>query len=240
MIGWINRTELRRLVFEYPRTATAVVFVNLVPLLGVLVGGWSVGLVLVFYWFETGIVLAFSLVAGLIAAEPADTSDDDLILHGLVESDARMRLRPEGPALHVRNVPVVLSIGVALGFFWVGHGIFVWFFAVPLAGGGGFALDYWVWLALGGVVVGQASEFYSEQFVDGQYRHTDAKALTTSVIVRTVILHVTLVLGGVFVVFAAIVFPQSGAFLLAVLVTLKVPYDFAIRVDERDRDEANE
>lgn len=57
---------------ELPPSAFALVASNLVPLAGVLLLGWDLGLVLLLYWAESGVILLFSLLkmaetAGLAA-----------------------------------------------------------------------------------------------------------------------------------------------------------------------------
>lgn len=227
---------LRRLAGKYPRTTASVAVANLAPLAGVLFFGWSVGLVLVLYWLESGVVLLFTLLAGLVASEPSDTSNDQLILHGLVESDRRLELGSGGPAIWVRNVPVVLTMALIFGIFWVVHGAFVGVF-VAVLGAGDLAVDWWLWLALLSVVLGQAEEVYSEQVVDRQYQTTSAKDQITGIFGRTIVLHVTLVLGGFLLFGALAVAPGGGAALLALFVALKAPYEFALRVRRREKKE---
>lgn len=233
MLGLIDWRVLRRIATDYPRTTAAVVLVNVFPLGGVLFGGWSAGLLLTLYWLETGILLVFALAAGLFAAQPGDTSNDNLPLHRLVNSDRSFHLRSDGPTVYVRNVPVVLSSAILFGIFWVGHGVFVRFFATVI-GGGGLTIDHWFALALVGVVCGQASEFYSEQFVDRHDRTANAKTQSFSIAQRTIILHLTLLLGGFVIVVAALIFPPASVLVLVLLIAFKMPYELVSNARVRE------
>jgi len=255
--------ELARRAAAHPRTAAAVALANVVPLVGVLAGGWRVGTVLIVYWAESGVVLAASLVAGLIAAEPpaeggewdwddrddrddqdgqdgrgADTRPNDRSGGRPAESaDDRaadlVRIRRGWPPIRRRNVPVVASMGLLFGLFWVVHGLFVFVFAAALSGPDGPLPGASAGLAVLAAAAGHGIEFHREQVVDGRHRRVGPESAVSSVLPRTAALHVALLVGGGLTAAVAGVVPRAGVALLAVLVALKAPVELSAAVDRQ-------
>lgn len=226
-------TGLGRLARRYPRTTTGVVLANALPLLGVLVFGWSVGLVLLFYWLESGIVLLFTMLAALVASEPGDTSGDDLALEHLLTSERTIRLREDWPPIRVRNVPIAASAGIAFGFFWVAHGVLVAGIAVQVDGPAAFAVGPWILAAILGVALNQSIAFHDQHVVERRYREETAKGHLWRILVRTMVLHVVLLIGGAVVAGAATVAPGAGLVLLALLVVAKAPLELGQALHRR-------
>jgi hypothetical protein len=97
-----------------PWTILAVVAGNAVPLLGVLLAGWSVLTILVLYWLESAVVGVFNVAKIAAARGPAPASYS-------------------GPT-HPAAVAVFFSIHY--GMFWVVHGVFA--IMLGIGAGGGF------------------------------------------------------------------------------------------------------
>jgi len=251
--------ELARRAAAHPRTAAAVALANVVPLVGVLAGGWRVGTVLLVYWAESGVVLAASLAAGLIAAEPPadgedwdwgdgndrrddappDDRNDDARAGAQPDDpdDGRaadpIGLRPGWPPIRRRNVPVVASMGLLFGLFWVVHGLFVLVFAAALSAPAGPLPGASAGLAVVAAAAGHGVEFHREQVADGRYRRTDPRSAVSAVLPRTVALHVALLVGGGLTAAAATVVPRAEVALLALLVGLKAPVELSAAIDRR-------
>jgi hypothetical protein len=145
------------------RSAIALVIANAIPLIGVLVFGWSLLTILVLFWLENGIVGFWNVPRIILARQPLIDSVPDMVREaGLDKKDpvaaanleARLR-RAQGPIARVQTSsgPVVDLGAIALsrfssvggialagfflvhyGMFWFVHGIFV--FALPTFFGG--------------------------------------------------------------------------------------------------------
>ena len=224
MIEW---RVLGRLARRYPRTTTGVLLVNALPLVGVLGVGWSVGVVLVFYWLESGIVLLFTCFAALVASEPGDTSEDDLLLEGLLTSQRELDVHTHWPSVKLCNLPVALTIGAIMGFAWAIHGVFVGVFAAIVDGPDVLAPGAWIVVAALGVVATQTASFHGRYVVDERYREETARDQLSEIYLRTMVLHVALLFGGAVVMFFSAVLSLAGLALLALLVVCKAPVELA-------------
>jgi len=128
------------------RSAIALVVANAIPLIGVVLFGWSLWTILVLYWVENGIVgfwtipkilLAqgspFGGLVGLASSRFGQLSDRRPGALGLAAAEVAA-----GAAGTVVNgwlrVPLALFFLVHYGIFWVVHGLFV--FSLPTFLGG--------------------------------------------------------------------------------------------------------
>ncbi|WP_435360365.1 DUF6498-containing protein [Haloarchaeobius sp. DFWS5] len=104
-------------------TPWSILAANAMLLAGVFVFGWSVELVLVLYWFESGVVLCRNAVEALFAQRlPSEWTRQNLPLERLV--NVRGSVEPVSwlPPLYPRNVP------------FVGRGLFIFALFWPIAG----------------------------------------------------------------------------------------------------------
>lgn len=137
---------MRRMRWSTPGTfavsIAALITANLVPLYGVLFRGWSLHLVVIMYWIESGIIGAFNVPKIAMARGTGDdggtSSRTALTING----------RPAGAMSRVLMVPFFVF---HYGLFWMVHGVFV--FLLPLFAGLGSAM----FDGTGGV--GTAAEF---------------------------------------------------------------------------------
>ena len=95
-------------------SALLLVVVNLVPLIGVAFWGWSLMLILVLYWIESGIVGAFNVLK-MAAAQGTEI--------GLPGS--RVAIRVSGMAGGLARGALIGFFIVHYGMFWLVHGVFV-------------------------------------------------------------------------------------------------------------------
>ncbi|HET7030824.1 MAG TPA: DUF6498-containing protein, partial [Candidatus Limnocylindrales bacterium] len=94
---------------------------NLVPLVGVLIGRWSVATLLVLYWVENGIVGILNVPKILLAEGP--------LLAAAAPLGRRLSAGGLGPAGGLGaaiRIPIAVFFLVHYGIFWLVHGVFVW------------------------------------------------------------------------------------------------------------------
>lgn len=127
----------------------------------------------------------------------------------------------------------MVQIGLLFGLFWVVHGLFVLVFAAALSGPTGPLRGASAGLAVVAATVSHGAEFHREQIVDDRYRRTGPRAAVSSVLPRTVALHVTLLVGGGLTAAVATVVPRAEVMLLALLVGLKGPVELSAAIDRR-------
>ena len=155
---------LGRALQLYRRTATSrsailLVAANLIPLVGVLLFGWSLWTILVLYWVENGIVGFWNvprifLAQGSIvptlpelpaAAARAATGGDVAAAEALQASWQRARVFGQPIAGGAGGVAGAGRVGLAIffvmhyGIFWFVHGVFV--FTLPMFLGASIAPD---------------------------------------------------------------------------------------------------
>jgi hypothetical protein len=106
------------------RTLLAVVFSNLVLLVGVFVFGWNPYLVLLLYWFEAGLAVAREAIQSMFAALPPSEAyrptgtRAPFPLAPLADVRGGVRLTRWLPEVYPRNVPYVLLTLLPLVAFW--------------------------------------------------------------------------------------------------------------------------
>ena len=192
--------------------------------------GWSLMLILVLYWIESGIVGAINVVK--IAAARGSA----------------VGIGGRGITIRINGFAGGLARGALIGFFifhygmfWVVHGIFV--FLMPVFAGmssvanGSFAPADFGPLPLDGLglsVLALAASHVVSYFANfigrGEYLRVSPQAQMMSVYGRVIVLHVTII-GGAFVV-ALFGTPLAA---LALLVGLKIAADLFFHVREHRR-----
>lgn len=200
----------------------ALVLANLVPLAGVLWFDWNVWTILGVYWLENGIVGFFNVLKMSAVAGAA-------------------------------RLAVIPFFVVHYGIFWLVHGVFVLtlplfaglgsgFDALPLdpsmqlVPGEGPQLDYAVSegpnvavVAIAGVglFISHGLSYLFNFLGRGEYRHVTAGELMFAPYRRLIVLHVTIVFGG-------LVISMTGApvLVLVILVGLKTLMDLGFHVRE--------
>ena len=122
---------MRRMRWSTPGTfavsIAALITANLVPLYGVLFRDWSLHLVVIMYWIESGIIGAFNVPKIAMARGTGDGTSNRTAL--------TINGRPAGTMSRVLMVPFFVF---HYGLFWVVHGVFV--FLLPLFAGLGSAM----------------------------------------------------------------------------------------------------
>jgi hypothetical protein len=222
----------------------ALIGANAVPLIGVLVLGWSVWNILVVYWLENGIVGVFNILKMARAEGPAGVSDGG-IAQNPVPSGAKLALIP--------------FFVVHYGLFWFVHGVFV--LTLPMftgmvgagVGGGGFGEGIQVWegplvigepgvegpggldggtlvLAVIALAISHGLSFWWNFLRGGEYRRVSPARQMAAPYGRLFALHLTIILGGI-----AVIMTGAPAAAVAVLVVAKTLLDLGFHLAEHRR-----
>jgi hypothetical protein len=211
-----------------------LVAVNAVPLVGVLVFGWSLHALLIIYWLESGVIGALNVPKILLAAGSAVPGSFSATING-------RQVDLSGPAepragLHVypTNVPTAGFFLLHYGIFWIVHGVFVLSFPAFAPGtgagtGGGFSVAT-VLLGVAGMVVSHAGSFLTNFVGRGEYRATSPGVQMKEPYRRVIVLHLTVIFGAFGVSMLGV--PLVA---LALLVALKTVADLRAHLREHGR-----
>lgn len=200
--------------------AVSLVLANLVPLIGVLFLGWSVWTILILYWIENGVVGAFNVLK-MQRAEGTDTSG---------AAGWTVNGRPVSTLPKAGLIPFFV---MHYGIFWLVHGIFV--FTLPLFAGASSdaaAIDPGAdpsAIAFAAVVllISHGVSYRLNFIGGGEYRRVSPEAQMFAPYGRLVVLHVTIVLGGL-----AIGFTGAPVAAVVILVLLKTAMDLGFHLRE--------
>lgn len=197
---------------EAPRTLLStlvLVAANLLPLYGVVAGGWSTFEVVALYWFENVVIGAFNVLK-MVCCAPDVAALQQQMLARMRKVGREPAPLPTAPALgavmHVAKLFFVPFFVVHYGLFTFVHGAFV----VVLLGGAqldGFALP-WSQAregANGSALLGAALamvgshgvSFVGNYLIGGEYRRVTLPQLMFAPYARVVVLHVAILGGGI-------------------------------------------
>jgi Family of unknown function (DUF6498) len=216
-----------RLVAWYRVTSSVgavvvLIVANLIPLVGVLFFGWNVWMILIVYWLENGVVGVFNVLKMSKAqGVPGDSA-----------SSWRVNGRPASDMSKAGLIPFFI---VHYGIFWLVHGVFVW--TLPLFGSmesetaavdmtTGFQ-PLTIPLAVLALTISHGVSYWFNFIKGGEYLRTSAAAQMFAPYGRLVILHVTIIIGGM-----AIAFTGAPAAAVAILVGLKTAMDVGFHLAE--------
>jgi hypothetical protein len=217
-----------------PVSIAALVVSNLAPLFGVLFGGWSLLLLLMMYWIESGIVGAVN-VAKMAMARGTEPR------HGGYRFPSRGAV---GPGRRLVLIPFFI---LHYGLFWVVHGVFV--LTMPIFVGMGSttfarpegASDFGltglgtiepsgVVIAVIGLAISHVIAFFVDYLGRGEYLTVTPAAQMFSVYGRVVVLHATVLVGA-----GAIAVLGTPLAALVVFVLGKIALDVALHIREHRR-----
>jgi hypothetical protein len=194
-------------------SAVLLVFANLVPLYGVLAWGWEVFPLLVLFWAEN-VIVGLLNVARMLAVDPAD------------------------PLLWGAKLFLVPFFCVHYGMFTAGHGVFV---LSGMFGGQGYKVqglnplgaaldafrDFGLWLPAAILAASHLFSFLWNYLYRGEFRRAELKALMHKPYTRVILLHVTIIFGGM-----AAMALGSPVWALVLLVALKTLIDVVAHLRE--------
>jgi len=195
---------------EVPSSALVLLAANAVPLLGVLLGGWSVFAVVLLYWCENVVVGAFNVLKILFA-------------------------EPQSLGANVTKVFLIPFFIVHYGMFTFVHGMFVLLLFGPHTGAGPSVAAFQAAIRQAGIGVGVIAialshgySFFFNYLFNGEYRRMSPQVLMGQPYARVVVLHITILAGG----FATAALGQPLA-ALVVLIVLKTAIDYRAHLSER-------
>jgi hypothetical protein len=222
----------------------ALIVANAIPLFGALFLGWNVWMILIVYWLENGVVGVFNVLKMLRAeGEPGDTSGwtmngrpMNVVANGAI---ATFFVVHYGIFWVVHGV-FVLTMPLFAGIRDFGttmtpvpnegefvDGVYVGPMSVPGADmTAGFELGP-VLLAVIALAISHGLSFWFNYLGRGEYRRTSAAAQMFAPYGRLVVLHITIIVGGM-----AIAMTGAPAAVLAILVVLKTLMDIAFHLAE--------
>jgi len=184
-------------------SSSALIAANLIPLAGVLAGGWRVFDVLLLFWAENVIIGVFNVLRMLVVAT-----------------------RREPGA-----VGLALFFTLHYGIFTIVHGVFVVTLfgppaESPLPAFAALAAPGLV-LPLAALVASHGVSFLANFVFGGEMDRVSAGALMAAPYGRVVVLHVTIIFGGF-----AVAASGAPVLALALLVALKIVVDLAAHLAE--------
>lgn len=196
----------------------ALVFANLVPLIGVLFLGWSVWNILIVYWLENGVVGVYNVLK-ILRAEGSDLAPGFTVNGRSPDTLAKAALIP--------------FFVMHYGIFWVVHGVFV--LTLPLfTGMFGFvvgtttAIDLgWIAFAVVALVVSHGLSFWWNFLRAGEYRRVSPGRQMFAPYGRLVVLHLTIIFGAM-----AVIATGAPAAALTILVLAKIALDLGFHLAE--------
>lgn len=196
----------------------ALIIANLVPLIGVLFLGWDVWGILIIYWLENGIYGLFNVLKMWLAEGPEDGST---VMNG----------RPVTDSGKAALIPFFI---VHYGIFWVVHGVFVLTFPLFAMSGTDGQPDFGTTLdplailfVVACLFISHGLSFVLNYLGRGEYLRTSASRQMFAPYGRLVILHVTIIFGGI-----VISMTGAPAAAIVILVLLKIALDLGLHLAE--------
>jgi hypothetical protein len=231
---------------KLPRSGYWLIAANAIPLLGVLLWGWSTFAIVFIYWSENVVIGGLNLLKMFVCSpSPDSTGEHD----ARVGSDPPHTASAPSPAALSRTAQQATKLFL-MPFFTVHYGLFCFVhgvFVFALLGDGGFlgqgrggADPFNVWQSswqalreqhLGWAVLGLAIShgvsFVTNFLAKGEYRRVTVPQLMAQPYGRVVVLHLAIVLGA----FATIAL-GSPVLLLLILIVGKTALDLKLHLAE--------
>ncbi len=181
-----------------------LIAVNLLPIIGVIFGGWDVFEIVVLYWFENvviGVVNIFKIISSAPSVDDAEVNGKPLPEY----------LRTNGPGIlpHITKFFLVPFFTVHYGMFCFVHGIFVFALLGNKSGafGGGDPFDgmnemvgsvfhsnsKWYVIA---IISSHVFSFFYNYIGKGEFRKQSPAELMHAPYGRIVVLHMAIILGA--------------------------------------------
>lgn len=191
-------------------SAKGLLLANAIPLVGILVFGWTPHLLLVSYWLETAVVLGVSVAK----ARRAEGEDDP------AELPAETFNETSTESLIGQSKRDIISFFVyCYGWFWVMSAPFVFVFPVAVSGMD-LASPTAICVAAISLVAQHAVSYWATYIGEQEYEQQGPVTVMFEPNQRTIVLHFTIILGGFILPLIG-----SGISLLIVRVLVKTHFD---------------
>lgn len=185
-----------------------LVAVNMVPVAGVFLLGWSVSAILFLYWAENAVIGIFNLIKMKKARGE------------VVKSRYSVNDRP---ARDTKRAGLMFFFLVHYGMFTLGHGVFVIaLFGIPVE-----ALN-WIGLSLLLMFISHGVSYFYNFIGREEYLRVSYQDLFIQPYSRIVVMHITIIMGGFFV--KSLGAPPAA---LLIMVVLKTGIDIVSHLRER-------
>ena len=197
----------------------ALIVANVIPLVGVVIFGWSVWNILVIYWLENGIVGVINVLK--MASATGETAANPSPLTFMVNGQ---------PATQLSKPALIPFFVVHYGIFWFVHGVFVLTLPAFLS----MASDTAMRLDLGAVLfaaialaISHGLSFWWNFLRGGEYRRVTPAGLMFAPYRRLIALHLTIIFGAM-----AVMFTGAPVAAVAILVAIKTLLDLGLHLAE--------
>jgi len=203
-----------------------LVGVNLIPLAGVLVFGWSIHALLIVYWLE-GLLIGLLNIPKILIAHGAETSETRRRAKRNESNGEIVTLPdppesiPETPKRRAENWSVVRFYVKSQIFIWILSGVFVW--VLPIIIGSEYIRSAeltTVLFAVGAAGVSDYVSYRRDYLAAGEWRTTSPGERFNSFTDRTIVLILTIVVGGMIANHIG-----QPAIVLVVMIGVKTVYD---------------
>lgn len=216
----------KEVIQRHKLSVAALIAANCVPLLGVLLFGWSTFQIVLLYWFEN-VVLGVVNVLKMLACSPDPT---------LVKPQHEMPAEGENNPL-LTHSPKLFFVPFFIVHYGIFCGVHVVFVFALLSGGGPFGkgdsasdeLSLNLLIAALAFTGSHVVSFFANYLGREEYRRTTLPDLMQAPYPRMVVLHVAIVLGA----FATIAL-GSPLFLLLILIVGKTLLDLKLHLREHE------
>lgn len=247
MISFFHSQHGRDSDATSPASTWAVIGANLLPLLGVLMLGWSAFSVVALYWAENvtiGVINVLKMIACCPEAspgasdnaaqiDPSDADQRDATQREQLSASLAEMQQTLGNGAHAAKLFLIPFFIVHFGMFCLVHGVFVF---VLLGDDDRFGVGLsphavWqklsnegLWWAVAALAAGHLTSFFLDYLGKGEYRRTSLIALMMQPYGRIVLLHITLLAGGFLIAFL-----NSPRLLLALFVLAKTAAELKLQ-----------
>jgi hypothetical protein len=179
-------------------TLFVIIVSNLLPIFGILFFGWSMGSVMVLYWFENVIVGLFALLKMAFAQGQTGTGMGRMSRI----SSFRISFIPSSTANTLSKLTILPFFCVHFGLFCLAHGVFVVALFLPkdLTSGQWMNLLAGLTVPLLGMLVSHGIYFVQHYLRSGTYKFASVNALMLEPYARIAPMHVGLIAAGFFIV----------------------------------------
>lgn len=183
-------------LFSFSVSAIALIAANLVPLWGVVFSGWNVFTIMVLYWLESA-VIGFFTVQKMRKAE-GETLGALSTVHIELNGQRIQHLHQQPKSGKFFLLPFFM---MHYGGFMFVHLIFVivMFGVLPAVQSQEKVFDlFGIFLGTASLIVSHWISYQSNYIGKGEYKVTSAGQLFLSPYARIIVMHLTIILGGLF------------------------------------------
>jgi hypothetical protein len=204
----------------------SLIVANLVPLFGALFFGWGVFLVLITYWIESAVIGFYTILKMIISKGIANQNAPvSLVLK-------QKKIADNLVMNHLMKIFLVPFFMIHYGGFMSVHLIFI--FAISSMSNTGFPslTESLLTISIAAIslFVSHGLSFYYHFIKEKQYEKAVAAAIMMSPYPRIVVMHLTLIFGGFFILAA-----QIPAALISLFIILKIFVDLTAHRKEHNR-----